>query len=103
MKERKNRIPDLFGSMVFNEEVMSQYVSPGAMKAWHTCLKEEKTLNLDVANDIADGMKTWALEHGAPGDVIVLCGKGHEPYQEVRGQRHRLDEREIVAEYLKEL
>jgi UDP-N-acetylmuramoyl-L-alanyl-D-glutamate--2,6-diaminopimelate ligase len=45
----------------------------------------------------------WALEHGAPGDVIVLCGKGHEPYQEVRGQRHRLDEREIVAEYLKEL
>ena len=65
MKERKNRIPDLFGSMVFNEEVMSQYVSPGAMKAWHTCLKEEKTLNLDVANDIADGMKTWALENGA--------------------------------------
>ncbi|MBQ4581994.1 MAG: UDP-N-acetylmuramoyl-L-alanyl-D-glutamate--2,6-diaminopimelate ligase [Oscillospiraceae bacterium] len=44
----------------------------------------------------------WALEHGAPGDVIVLCGKGHEPYQEVRGQRCRLDEREIVAEYLKE-
>ena len=45
----------------------------------------------------------WALEHGAPGDVIVLCGKGHEPYQEVQGQKYRLDEREIVAEYLKEL
>ena len=45
----------------------------------------------------------WALDHGEPGDVIVLCGKGHEPYQEIRGQRYRLDEREIVAEYLKEL
>ena len=65
MKERKDRIPALFGSLVFHEQTMAQYVSPGAMKAWYACLKEDKPLNLDVANDIADGMKTWALEHGA--------------------------------------
>ena len=65
MKEKKDRIPAIFGSMVFHEETMAQYVSPGAMKAWYACLREEKPLNLDVANDIADGMKTWALENGA--------------------------------------
>ena len=41
----------------------------------------------------------WALDRGRPGDVIVLAGKGHETYQEIRAQRHHLDEREIVAEY----
>jgi len=65
MSEQKNRIPALFGSMVFNEEAMSQYVSPTAMKAWKDCLQNGQTLSLSVANDIADGMKTWALEHGA--------------------------------------
>ena len=35
-----------------------------------------------------------------PGDVIVLCGKGHETYQEIHHVKHHLDEREIVAEYL---
>ena len=99
----QERIPGLFGNMVFNEAAMARYVSCEAVVAWKQCLKDGTHLKLETANAIADGMKAWALEHGAPGDVIVLCGKGHEPYQEVRGQRHRLDEREIVAEYLKEL
>nr|WP_325185837.1 UDP-N-acetylmuramoyl-L-alanyl-D-glutamate--2,6-diaminopimelate ligase [uncultured Oscillibacter sp.] len=42
----------------------------------------------------------WALDHAEPGDVIVLCGKGHETYQEVNHQKFHMDEREIVAEYL---
>ena len=42
----------------------------------------------------------WALDHGEPGDVIVLCGKGHETYQEVNHMKRHMDEREIVAEYL---
>ena len=65
MSEMKTRIPRLFGSMVFNEEAMTQYVSPTAMKAWKDCLQNGQPLSLSVANDIADGMKTWALEHGA--------------------------------------
>jgi len=31
--------------------------------------------------------------------VIVLAGKGHETYQEVRGVRYHMDEREIVAQW----
>ena len=42
----------------------------------------------------------WALDHAQPGDVIALCGKGHETYQEVNHEKHHMDEREIVADYL---
>ena len=65
MGEKKDRIPELFGSMVFNEDAMTQYVSRTAMKAWKDCLQSGQPLSLAVANDIADGMKTWALERGA--------------------------------------
>ena len=43
----------------------------------------------------------WAMDHAQAGDVIVLCGKGHETYQEVGHVKHHMDEREIVADYLK--
>lgn len=42
----------------------------------------------------------YAIEHHYPGDVIVLCGKGHETYQEINHVKHHMDEREIVAEIL---
>ena len=42
----------------------------------------------------------WAMDHAEKGDVIVLCGKGHETYQEVNHVKHHMDEREIVADYL---
>jgi len=38
-----------------------------------------------------------ALDMAAPGDVVLLMGKGHETYQEVNGEKHHMDEREIVA------
>ena len=65
MSELANRIPALFGCCVFNEETMEQYIQSSAMDAWRSCLQEGKPLSLAVANDIADGMKAWALEHGA--------------------------------------
>jgi len=42
----------------------------------------------------------WAMDHAESGDVIVLCGKGHETYQEINHVKHHMDEREIVADYL---
>lgn len=42
----------------------------------------------------------FCLDHARAGDVIVLCGKGHETYQEVGHEKRHMDEREIVAEYL---
>ena len=44
----------------------------------------------------------WAMDHAEKDDVIVLCGKGHETYQEVNHVKHHMDEREIVADYLNE-
>ena len=43
----------------------------------------------------------WALDHARAGDIIVLCGKGHETYQEVGHEKRHMDEREIVADYLR--
>ena len=45
----------------------------------------------------------YAIENHRPGDVIVLCGKGHETYQEINGVKYHLDEREEVAAHLLEL
>ena len=45
----------------------------------------------------------YAIEHGEPGDVIVLAGKGHEDYQEIRGVKYPMDERVLIAEVLEEL
>ena len=42
----------------------------------------------------------WALDHAEKDDVIVLCGKGHETYQEIGHEKRHLDEREVVAAYL---
>ena len=43
----------------------------------------------------------WAIDNAAPGDVLLLAGKGHEDYQVVGHEKHHMDEREIVADYLK--
>ena len=43
----------------------------------------------------------WAIDNARPGDVILLAGKGHEDYQEVNHVKHHMDEREIVADCLK--
>ena len=42
----------------------------------------------------------YCMDHAQKDDVIVLCGKGHETYQEVNHVKHHMDEREIVAAYL---
>lgn len=44
----------------------------------------------------------YAIENAREGDVIVLAGKGHEDYQEIRGEKHHMDERELVAAVVKD-
>lgn len=44
----------------------------------------------------------YAITHGRKGDVIVLAGKGHEDYQEIRGKKYPMDERVLIAEILAE-
>lgn len=45
----------------------------------------------------------YALTHAEPGDVVVLAGKGHETYQEIRGVKHPFDEKVVVRELLEEI
>ncbi|SDB16057.1 UDP-N-acetylmuramoyl-L-alanyl-D-glutamate--2,6-diaminopimelate ligase [Eubacterium oxidoreducens] len=55
--------------------------------------------------EIADRKEAirYAIEHGEKGDVIVLAGKGHEDYQEIKGVKYPMDERVLIAEVLEEL
>lgn len=42
----------------------------------------------------------YAIENGKPGDIIVLAGKGHEDYQEIKGVKYPMDERVLIQEVL---
>lgn len=53
-----------------------------------------KTLSI---TDRREAIRT-AVALAAPGDVVLIAGKGHEDYQEVRGVKHHFDDREVVAE-----
>jgi len=44
-----------------------------------------------------------AIELAEPGDVVAICGKGHEDYQEINGQRYHFDDREEAARALARL
>ena len=44
----------------------------------------------------------YAIDHGEPGDIIVLAGKGHEDYQEICGVKYPMDERVLIEEILTE-
>ena len=44
----------------------------------------------------------WSMSKAQPGDIILLLGKGHEDYQEVKGIKYHFDEREVVDEILKD-
>lgn len=44
----------------------------------------------------------YAMENGQVGDVIVLAGKGHEDYQEIKGVKYDMDERVLIQEILRE-
>ena len=69
----------------------------------------------DIINDIIVGVKRgpgkyieiidrkeairYSLEHAQDGDLIVIAGKGHEDYQEIKGVKHHMDDRELVMEF----
>ena len=42
----------------------------------------------------------YAIDNAKPGDVIILAGKGHEDYQEIKGVKHPMDERVLVKEIM---
>lgn len=56
----------------------------------------KKTLSI---TDRREAIRT-AAALAQPGDVILIAGKGHEDYQEIKGVKHHFDDREVVKELL---
>ncbi len=54
-----------YGTMVFSDHVMKEYLPSDVYKKLSETVKEGKPLDLDVANAVAHGMKEWAIKHGA--------------------------------------
>lgn len=73
----------------------------------------------DIINDIVTGVKKgpgeyvqivdrkeairYCIQNASEGDVIVIAGKGHEDYQEIRGVKYHMDDRELIADILSNL
>ena len=58
-------VPEIFGSRVFNQQVMKKMLSSKAYEALKNTMEDGTPLNLDAANQIADAMKNWAIANGA--------------------------------------
>ena len=58
-------IPEIYGSLVFNDTVMRERLPKDVYKAVHKTIQNGTHLELDVANSVAAVMKEWAIEHGA--------------------------------------
>ena len=59
------KLPERFGSMVFNEETMKERLSSASYGSWKKCITDGTALDLSTANEIAEAMKQWAIEKGA--------------------------------------
>ena len=57
-------VADYFGSLVFNDAVMRERLPKDIYKALKRTVEEGKDLDINVANSVANAMKTWALEKG---------------------------------------
>ncbi|HHT87476.1 MAG TPA: UDP-N-acetylmuramoyl-L-alanyl-D-glutamate--2,6-diaminopimelate ligase [Clostridiales bacterium] len=71
----------------------------------------------DIINDIITGVKKgpgeyikitdrreaikYCIDHAKDGDVIIIAGKGHEDYQEIKGVKYHMDDRELVRDALR--
>ena len=58
-------VPEIFGSLVFNDDVMSARLPREIYKSLHKTIEEGKALDITVANAVAAAMKDWAIEQGA--------------------------------------
>ncbi len=61
----KNVIEDVFGTKVFNDDVMKEYLPKKTYAALKSTIENGEELNAEVANVVAHAMKEWALNNGA--------------------------------------
>jgi UDP-N-acetylmuramoyl-L-alanyl-D-glutamate--2,6-diaminopimelate ligase len=60
-------------------------------------VNKKKTISITDRNE---AIKT-ACSYAKPGDIILVAGKGHEKYQEIKGVKHEFDDMHVLQENLK--
>ena len=60
-----NNIPELFGCMVFNEEVMRKRLPDEVYQSLRRTVEQGKEIDPSIADTVAEAMKEWAIEKGA--------------------------------------
>jgi len=60
-----NNVPELFGSLVFNDEAMRERLPKEVYRSLKNTIDSGSELDIDVANAVANAMKDWATEKGA--------------------------------------
>ena len=63
--EKRRSVPELFGSSVFNDDVMQERLPKDVYQSLRKTIDQGKDLDLNVANAVASAMKDWAVEKGA--------------------------------------
>jgi glutamine synthetase len=58
-------VPEIFGSMVFNQSVMKEMLPEETYNALKNTMEDGTPLDLEAANQIAEAMKNWAISKGA--------------------------------------
>ena len=57
-------VKDMFGSLVFNAKTMTKYLSDKTTHSLLSTMEGSAPLDASIADEVAEGMKTWAMEHG---------------------------------------
>ena len=59
------QLPEYFGQNVFSLKVMREYLSPKAYASIEKTIKEGGKVDVSIADEVAEGMKKWAISKGA--------------------------------------
>ena len=78
-----NNIPQIFGSLVFNDSVMKKRLPPATYKELKQSMKSGTHLSSDVASIVASSLKDWAIEHG-----VTHYSHWFQPMTNITAEKH---------------
>ena len=74
--EKNIRVPELFGSQVFSEDVMRERLPKDVYKSLEKTIATGNEIDATIADVVASAMKDWAVEHGAALHALVPAPHG---------------------------
>ena len=92
-----NNLLKEYGSYTFNDEVMKSRVSKETYKAFHEALEKGEALSKEIADEVANAMKDWAVEKGATHfthwftPLTGLTAEKHDAFLELDGDKSKLE------------